>query len=208
MTPRRPIWSLCLFCLASLCFPHLSLAQIYGGTSEGGRIVLSNFASAEARSLLIPAAAPGVRQAPPEPVPSNRASVIPIAFKKLIEEVARQHRVDPILLHAIVKVESSYNPRAQSSKGARGLMQLMPDTARRFGVVDPFNPRQNLSGGAKYLGWLLELFHGDVELALAGYNAGEQAVIRAGYHIPDCKETRKYVPKVLAHYKPDALSRP
>jgi soluble lytic murein transglycosylase-like protein len=118
-----------------------------------------------------------------------------------VEDAARQYGLDPYLLHAIIKVESGYNPRALSAKGARGLMQLMPETVRRFGVSDAFNPRENVRGGAEYMKWLLEIFHGDVELALAGYNAGEQAVIRAGYRIPAYGETRNYVPKVLAHYK-------
>jgi soluble lytic murein transglycosylase-like protein len=119
----------------------------------------------------------------------------------MVGDIARQYGLDPYLLHAMIKVESGYNPRALSAKGARGLMQLMPDTAHRFRVSDAFNPRENIRGGAEYVQWLLELFHGDVELALAGYHAGEQAVIRAGYRIPAYAETQNYVPRVLSHYK-------
>jgi soluble lytic murein transglycosylase-like protein len=133
--------------------------------------------------------------------PSKKISAIPSAFKDVVEDAARQYGLDPYLLHAMIKVESGYDPRALSAKGARGLMQLMPETARRFGVSDAFNPRENVRAGAEYVHWLLELFQGDVELALAGYNAGEQAVIRAGYRIPAYGETRNYVPKVLAYYK-------
>ena len=107
------------------------------------------------------------------------------------------------LLHAVIAVESGYDAKAVSRKGAQGLMQLMPQTAQRFGVHNAFDPLQNVRGGALYLKWLLDYFNGDVKLALAGYNAGEQEVVKAGYRIPPFKETRDYVPKVLAR-----LSRP
>jgi soluble lytic murein transglycosylase-like protein len=98
-------------------------------------------------------------------------------------------------------VESGYDAKAVSRKGAQGLMQLMPKTAQRFGVHNVFDPVENIRGGALYLKWLLDYFNGDLKLALAGYNAGEQEVVRAGYKIPANKETRDYVPKVLAHLK-------
>ena len=94
-------------------------------------------------------------------------------------------------------MESSYDARAVSPKGAKGLMQLMPDTARRFGVSDPFDPEQNVRAGATYLRSLLDLFKGDTRLALAAYNAGENAVIRSGNRIPAFAETQAYVPRVL-----------
>ncbi|HWW03795.1 lytic transglycosylase domain-containing protein [Collimonas sp.] len=181
--------------------PGIANAQVYSGTSAGGTIVLSNFSSPEARVLLIPSSSVDKVVLDFGSAPSEKNSEIPKAFKALVEEAARQHGLDPNLLHAMIRVESGYNPRALSAKGARGLMQLMPETARRFGVSDAFNPRENVRAGAEYVQWLLKLFQGDVELALAGYNAGEQAVIRAGYRIPSYGETQKYVPKVLAHYK-------
>ena len=99
-----------------------------------------------------------------------------------------------------MKQESSFNAQAISYKGARGLMQLMPATAARFGVRDIFDPAQNIEGGARYLRFLLDTFKGDVELALAGYNAGENAVARYGNQIPPYRETQDYVRKISAHY--------
>lgn len=121
-------------------------------------------------------------------------------YKDLIDEVAQRYHLDSNLLHAVVRVESAYNPNAVSPKGAKGLMQLMPATARRFGVLDRADPRENLNGGARYLKKLLQLFDQDLKLALAGYNAGENAVKRYGNKIPPYKETRNYVNSVLAFY--------
>lgn len=106
-------------------------------------------------------------------------------------------RVSPALILAVASVESAGRVDAVSTAGAQGLMQLIPATADRFGVSDPFDPAQNIAGGAAYLDWLLAEFEGDAILALAGYNAGEGAVRRAG-GVPDFRETRDYVPKVLA----------
>jgi soluble lytic murein transglycosylase-like protein len=124
----------------------------------------------------------------------------------MIQKVAQETSVSPFLLHAVIAVESGYDAKAVSRKGAQGLMQLTPQTAQRFGVRNAFDPMQNVRGGALYLKWLLDYFDGDLKLALAGYNAGEQEVVRAGYKIPAFKETRAYVPKVLAHLsKPAAI---
>jgi soluble lytic murein transglycosylase-like protein len=117
---------------------------------------------------------------------------------RLLREVAQTHALDADLLHAVVSVESGFNARAVSPKGARGLMQLMPATAARFGVADPLDPRQNLIGGARYLRLLIDRFSGDIPLALAAYNAGEGAVERHGTQIPPYAETQRYVPLVLA----------
>lgn len=199
---RSSVFLLC-WAAAAVTFvaPDFALAQVYSGISAGGTIVLSNFSSPEARTLLIAPSSVDKAGFDPAIAPAEKISAIPKAFKELVEEAARQHDLDPNLLHAMIRVESGYNPRALSAKGARGLMQLTPDTARRFGVSDAFNPRENVRAGAEYVQWLLKLFQGDVQLALAGYNAGEQAVIRAGYRIPNYSETKKYVPKVLAQYK-------
>ena len=188
-------------CSAVFITPRIVTAQIYSGTNAEGAVVLSNFQGAEAGELLVTAPSSVRAESKSIAVPSIKASTIPSGLKKLVEEVARQYRLDPHLLHAVIKVESDYNPLALSPKGARGLMQLMPDTARRFGVSDAFDPRENVQAGARYLTWLLALFKGDIELALAGYNAGEQAVVRAGYRLPDYPETQHYVPKVLSQYK-------
>lgn len=118
-------------------------------------------------------------------------------FAPLVEEAARTYQIDAALLHAVISAESGYNPSAVSNKGAVGLMQLMPETARRYGVENSFDPEQNIRGGTKYLSYLLQLFDNNLELAVAAYNAGEKAVIRHGYSIPPYPETLGYVPKVL-----------
>lgn len=118
----------------------------------------------------------------------------------LITQAAARNGIDHHLILAVMKQESSFNAQAISYKGARGLMQLMPATAARFGVRDIFDPAQNIEGGARYLRFLLDNFKGDVELALAGYNAGENAVARYGNQIPPYRETQDYVRKISAHY--------
>jgi len=121
-------------------------------------------------------------------------------FGPLVDRVARDHRLDPQLVHAVVQVESAYDPAAVSRKGAVGLMQLMPGTANRYGVPDRLDPLRNLSGGVRYLRDLLMRFD-DVVLALAAYNAGENAVERYGNRVPPYPETRRYVDKVLAAWR-------
>jgi len=122
-------------------------------------------------------------------------------FDPDIEDAAALHMVSPALVKAVIRTESAFDQWAVSSKGAQGLMQLMPPTARRFGVSDPFNARQNIFAGTRYLRILLDLFQGDVDLALAGYNAGENAVRRYG-GVPPYRETRNYIRKVRALLAP------
>lgn len=122
-------------------------------------------------------------------------------FADLIVREARASQLDPLLVHAVIAVESRHNPAAKSPKGALGLMQLMPATAKRYGVDNPWSPEDNIRAGTRYLRDLLSVFSGDLSLALAAYNAGEHAVIRHGYQIPPFAETRAYVPQVLKHYR-------
>lgn len=122
-------------------------------------------------------------------------------FADLIDSAADRHRLDPALLHAVIRAESAYNPNAMSDKGAAGLMQLMPATAQRYGVRDRLNPVENIEGGARYLSDLLDMFQSDVKLAVAAYNAGENSVKRHGYQIPPIQETRDYVVRVLDYYR-------
>jgi soluble lytic murein transglycosylase-like protein len=115
-----------------------------------------------------------------------------LAFEDIIQEASAQNGVNPDLVRAVVQAESAFDPFAVSSAGAQGLMQLMPALAAELGVEDSFDPRQNIMGGVKYLAWLLDVHHGNVELALASYNAGPGAVDR--YHgVPPFKETRQYI---------------
>ena len=119
-------------------------------------------------------------------------------YQQLIDEIAVQQGVDSKLVHAVIRVESAYNPSALSAKGAMGLMQLMPDTAKDYGVNDPWYPAANLRGGTRYLKDLLIQFEGNLRLALAAYNAGPNAVLRYGNQIPPYQETQDYVTKVTS----------
>jgi soluble lytic murein transglycosylase-like protein len=150
---------------------------------------------------VVSAALPPVETAPPAHADLDDA----------VQQIAAQHALPPRLIHSMIKVESNYNPFAVSNKGAFGLMQLVPATARRFGVSNVFNPVQNIQGGAKYLRYLLDLYQGNYPLALAAYNAGEGAV--AKYRgVPPYKETQNYLVLVgkqlekagRVEYKPEA----
>jgi len=122
--------------------------------------------------------------------------------EKLVREAAERHNMDPALVRAVIQTESNWNPTAYSRKGAGGLMQLIPTTAQRYGANDVFNPQQNIDAGVRHLKGLLERYNGNLELALAAYNAGEGAVDRA-HGIPAFRETRNYVQKVQdAYFRP------
>jgi len=122
-------------------------------------------------------------------------------YLSIIDTAAKAYGVDAMLVHAVISAESGYNPYALSRAGAMGLMQLMPETARRYGVQNMMDPVENIHGGVRYLRDLLTMFKGRVDLAVAAYNAGENAVIRSGHRVPPYAETRTYVPKVLGFYK-------
>jgi soluble lytic murein transglycosylase-like protein len=122
-------------------------------------------------------------------------------FDPIIEKAAAAARVEPDLLRAVIVVESGFNARAVSKRGAAGLMQLMPETARRYGAHDRFDPMQNIHAGARYLKSLIRRYDNDIQLALAAYNAGEEAVDRCGRCIPHYRETQAYVPKVWQVYQ-------
>ncbi|NRB42849.1 MAG: lytic transglycosylase domain-containing protein [Pseudomonadales bacterium] len=122
-------------------------------------------------------------------------------FQPYIDEAAARHGIHPRLIHAVIHAESYYNPRIKSHAGAVGLMQLMPATAKRFGVSNRRNPEQNIEGGVKYLKVLMRMFDNDLRLVLAAYNAGEGAVKKYGNKIPPYPETQHYVKKVLKIYQ-------
>jgi soluble lytic murein transglycosylase-like protein len=142
--------------------------------------------------------------------PAVEPAPIPTGINEAVERIASEQSLPPQLIHSVIKVESNYNPYAISNKGALGLMQLIPDTARRFGVSNTFNPVDNIQGGAKYLRYLLDLYGGSYPLALAAYNAGEAAVAKYG-GIPPYAETQNYVIQVrkqLEAAKKAAASKP
>lgn len=122
------------------------------------------------------------------------------AHDQFIVDSSRRYRIDPLLIYAQMHQESSFKIRATSHKGASGLMQLMPATARRFGVTKIYDPQQNIDAGVKYMRWLLDHFNQDVVLALAGYNAGEGAVMKYGWRVPPYRETQEYVRRITARY--------
>ncbi|PYC12841.1 lytic transglycosylase [Pseudomonas jessenii] len=122
-------------------------------------------------------------------------------YAELVSAAAKVNQLPEALLHAVINAESRYNPGATSPKGAGGLMQLMPDTARELGVTDVYDPKANIQGGAKYLKRLMTLFDNDIALAVAAYNAGPDAVLSRGRVIPPFAETQRYVPNVLRQYR-------
>jgi len=172
-------------------------ADIFSFTDERGVVHFTNIPSLDRRYKLIR------REAGSAPARSRtwmptEADIL--RYQGIVEAAARNHGVDSALVHAVISAESGYNPNAISRKGASGLMQLMPETARRYGVQNIFDPVENVRGGVRYLKDLLALFNGDMRLAVAGYNAGENAVIRAGNRVPPYPETQNYVPKVIDFY--------
>ena len=137
----------------------------------------------------------------PSAASSSKSTAASVPYLDLIYDIAKTHDVSPELIKAVIKVESNFNYKAVSPKGAQGLMQLMPATAKRFGVTDSFDPKDNIQGGVKYLAYLFDEFgEENLDLVLAGYNAGEQAVRKYGNQIPPYKETQQYVKKVKAHF--------
>jgi len=121
-------------------------------------------------------------------------------YDEYIKQAAAHNGIDPNLIVSVMRQESGFNSRALSYKGATGLMQLMPGTARRFGVTNIYDAQQNIEGGARYLRFLLDQFNGDINLVLAGYNAGENAVVNSGYRVPRYRETQAYVKSISARY--------
>lgn len=166
-------------------------AQIYTWRDANGTIVLSDRRIDGPTDVHEVVGAPAFRTTTPA-IPSVRVA----SYEPLVIEHASRHAIRPELVRAVIQVESGFNPLARSPKGAMGLMQLMPQTARELGVDDPYDPAQNIGGGTKYLRQLLNRYDGDEQLALAAYNAGAGAVDRYGRAVPPYRETRDYVKKV------------
>lgn len=186
-----------LLFLSALFFSELVSADIYKYISSDGRVHFSDTKKNSRYKRVIKSR-----------TKKRKASVAYRSFKKnqkkfqpLIEKIAIQHKVDPKLLHAIIRAESAYDPNAISKVGAVGLMQLMPATAKRYGVKNRRNPVQNITGGTRYLKDLLAMFNSNLKLAVAAYNAGEYAVKKYRNSVPPYRETRNYVKKVLRFYQ-------
>jgi soluble lytic murein transglycosylase-like protein len=188
-----------LVLMAAIVLPGLARADIFAFTDASGVTHFSNVPSDPRFKLLI--------AAPPDPAadPVRRPSVDWLArsamYDQAITGAAKANTIQAALVRAVIVVESGFNPRAVSKKGAVGLMQLQPATARRYGVKDIYDPEQNIRAGAHYLSDLLHRFDSNLELALAAYNAGEDAVERHGRHVPPYRETLAYVPSVMRVYQ-------
>jgi len=199
---RKKVNSILVVCVC-LCVPLSVEAEIFKYQGPGGGVHFTDKPMRGNYRLLWRSGKNKARNSSYslERMRKNKAEVTP-----LIENVAKELHLHPGLLHAVVLVESAYNPRAKSRKGAQGLMQLMPGTASRYGVNDSYDPQQNLRGGATYLRDLLRLFEFDINLALAAYNAGENAVLKYGNEIPPYPETQNYVKKVLNEFERNRLA--
>jgi soluble lytic murein transglycosylase-like protein len=191
----------------SASLPHVALVLLIAGTGGVAHADIYSFVDAagvthftnvpvDARYRLLLATPPEERKGRPENWVAKAGE-----FDHLIERAAHSHAVRPELVRAVILVESAFNPRAVSSRGAVGLMQLLPATARRYGVADAFDPEQNITAGVHYLRDLLTRYGNNLELTLAAYNAGEDAVERYGHSIPPFAETQHYVPTVLRIYR-------
>jgi soluble lytic murein transglycosylase-like protein len=196
-----------LFVMAAAAFAvgvaSPAFADIYSFKDEKGVVHFTNIAGLDSRYKL-------VRKedgSPINPGTNYNAKVFMPSqadiekYANIIQTASKAYGVDASLVHAVISAESQYNRYAVSRTGAMGLMQLMPETARRYGVQNMMDPTENIHGGVRYLRDLLAMFKGRIDLAIAAYNAGENAVLRYGHKIPPYAETRHYVPKVLAFYK-------
>lgn len=195
---RHITWSATLFVIG-ITATNIASADIFAFSDENGTVSLSNQPTDSRYTVIL--------QTPDEnqsPIAITANTALPatktVSFGTLVDEAARSNDIEAALLHAVITAESNYNTRAVSRKGAIGLMQLMPATAKRYGVTDIYDPAQNVAGGTRYLKYLLKMFNNDQRLTLAAYNAGENAVARFGNKIPPYRETRDYVNKVMSLY--------
>ena len=201
---------LTLSLLATYLWASSSHADIYQYTDEQGVVHFTNVPVARTNrpTRVHTETRPGtgsLASASASPVSARSAGsaasaeAIPASYHQYINDSCEKYGVDPSLVHALVKVESDFNPFALSRKGAMGLMQLMPQTAADLNVKNSFSPQDNIEGGVRYLRYLLDRYEGNLSLALAAYNSGETAVKRWGT-VPPFKETKDYVKKILAIY--------
>jgi len=187
---RLLLFSFLVSCLGS----HLLAAEITSYVDKNGQSVYVNGEDRELRTAVRQGGvAAGLR------IIEERKLALP-GIDQFIEQESLEQRLDPQLVRAIIQVESAWNVKARSEKGALGLMQLMPETARRFGVSDPFNAKENISGGTRYLRFLLDLFHENLNYSLAAYNSGEKAV-SAWKDVPPYAETRTYLRRIEMIYR-------
>ncbi|MDP3538818.1 MAG: lytic transglycosylase domain-containing protein [Azonexus sp.] len=201
MSSRVRTRLLCLALAALASTEGMAASGIFGFVDEDGVEHLSNIPDDKRYRLMLADRFEPARTALRAP---RGVLALPFGQRPFHDSVLRASSdtgVDAALLHAVITVESGYNQGAVSPKGATGLMQLLPGTAKRYGTVNLLDPGENIRAGARYLRDLLAMFDNNLELALAAYNAGENAVIRHGRRLPPYAETRRYVPLVVAHYQ-------
>ncbi len=197
--------------LFSLCRPRAGMADIYQYTDKDGVVHFTNLGAGNSKSKRLRSTVTAQHSKttpPPAPAPSRArlaSSKYPSTYVDIINTACGRHGIDPALVHAIVKVESDFNPYALSQKGAMGLMQLMPQTAVVMNVGNSFNPDENIAGGVKYLRYLIDRYEGNLPLALAAYNSGETAVKKWGT-IPPFPETQNYVQRIMKIYNGSELA--
>ncbi len=191
-------------CVVSLCLAGSARAQSQDkplSPPERAPVPITDADQERARAAELARKGGGVAaESPKIKIPGRHISSGNPLLDALAYDAAARYALDPCLIISVMNAESGFNPQAVSPKGARGLMQLMPATATRFGVKNMFDARENVAGGAGYLRWLLDRFGGDVALALAGYNAGEGAVEFYGNRIPPFQETQSYVRLIYSRY--------
>lgn len=206
VTPQKnnaPCWNLSRYMASAVClftlvvFPTSTGGEIVSFTGPDGHRIISN-----TRIIAISRPASPTLPEPGTRLRIRRKGRPPSGIGRLIDRIARKHGMDPELVKAVARVESNYNPTAISPKGALGVMQLLPETAKRFGVADAYDPAQNIEGGVRYLNFLRDRFPGNLSLVLAAYNAGENAVRKHG-GIPPYPETRDYVRRIRQLYGRD-----
>jgi len=180
--------------LSIFLLTETALSDIYRYVDERGVIHFTNTPKGDGYKKIMTETTKSQRR-----IKDSDGVVTPSYYEGIIRRKSRKYNLDPSLVRAIITVESNWQPYAVSIKGAMGLMQLMPVTARKTGVKNPFDPEQNIEGGTRYLRTLLDMFNNDIRLALAAYNAGPELVRRFG-GVPPIAETRRYIRKVLSIY--------
>jgi soluble lytic murein transglycosylase-like protein len=198
----RAWWNLCLLVMIFLWSADLSYADYYRKYEADGTVIFTNIPTTSGYTLIFD-------EYEEDYVTYEQYYYSTSVYDDIVNNAALIYGVDPALIKAVIKTESNFDCSAVSNKGACGLMQLIPETASRFGVTDVFDPKANIYGGTQYLGWLMTYFKGDIKLVLAAYNAGEHAVEKYNNQIPPYKETINYVKKVfkfLDYYKSRPMS--
>ena len=187
------IVSLCISAVVMSWHPGLCQADIYRYIDARGVVHFTNAPTHQSYTRIV--------------LEKRRTKTDCSTYNPVISLLCKKYAVDESLVKAVIKAESDFDPRAVSKKGAQGLMQLMPETARDLSVSNPFHPVQNMDGGIRYLRKLLDQFQGNLHLTLAAYNAGENAVVKYNNSIPPFEETRTYVKRVLEYLKDYQLAR-